>query len=189
MRIAGVAGEVMSRLGVVPQQLPGGDIYPSLERGTIDAAEWVGPYDDEKLGFYQIAPYYYYPAFWEGGASVHFFINKQQYESLPEAYKVALNTAAEAATQNMIALYDVKNTAAIRSLVSKGVKLQPLPRDVLDAAYKVAFELYAEYNEKNPAWAKIYPSWKKFRDEGFEWFRVAEYTYDSYVYAQQAAGK
>ena len=174
MRIAGVAGEVMSRLGVVPQQLPGGDIYPSL---------------DEKLGFYQIAPYYYYPAFWEGGASVHFFINKQQYESLPEAYKVALNTAAEAATQNMIALYDVKNTAAIRSLVSKGVKLQPLPRDVLDAAYKVAFELYAEYNEKNPAWAKIYPSWKKFRDEGFEWFRVAEYTYDSYVYAQQAAGK
>lgn len=73
--------------------------------------------------------------------------------------------------------------------MSKGVKLQPLPRDVLDAAYKVAFELYAEYNEKNPAWAKIYPSWKKFRDEGFEWFRVAEYTYDSYVYAQQAAGK
>ncbi len=189
MRIAGVAGEVMSRLGVVPQQLPGGDIYPSLERGTIDAAEWVGPYDDEKLGFYQIAPYYYYPAFWEGGASVHFFINKQQYESLPEAYKVALNTAAEAATQNMIALYDVKNTASIRSLVSKGVKLQPLPRDVLDAAYKVTFDLYAEYNEKNPAWAKIYPSWKKFRDEGFEWFRVAEYTYDSYVYAAQAAGK
>ncbi len=98
---------------------------------------------------------------------------------MPEPYKVALNTAAEAATQNMISLYDVKNTAAIRSLVSKGVKLQPLPRDVLDAAY----------NEKNPAWAKIYPSWKKFRDEGFEWFRVAEYTYDSYVYAQQAAGR
>ncbi len=89
----------------------------------------------------------------------------------------------------MISLYDVKNTTAIRSLVSKGVKLQPLPRDVLDAAYKVTFDLYAEYNEKNPSWAKIYPSWKKFRDEGFEWFRVAEYTYDSYVFAQQAAGK
>ena len=189
MRIAGVAGQVMSRLGVVPQQLPGGDIYPALERGTIDAAEWVGPYDDEKLGFYQIAPYYYYPAFWEGGAAVHFFINKAQYEGLPEAYKVALNAAAQATTQNMIALYDVKNTAAIRSLVSKGVKLAPLPRDVMDAAYKVSFELYDEYSAKHPAWAKIYPSWKKFRGEAFEWFRVAEYTYDSYVYAMQAAGK
>ncbi len=89
----------------------------------------------------------------------------------------------------MIALYDVKNTAAIRSLVSKGVKLQPMPPDVLDTAYKVSFDLYAEYNAKNPAWAKIYPACLKFRDEGFEWSRVAEYTYDSYVYAAQAAGK
>ena len=188
MRIAGIAGQVMSRLGVVPQQLPGGDIYPALERGTIDAAEWIGPYDDERLGFYQIAPNYYYPAYWEGGLTVHFFINKTQYETLPEAYKVALDTACKAANLNMQAMYDVKNTSAIRSLVGKGVKLRPMPRDIMDAAHKAAFELYAEYGEEHPAWAKIYPEWKKFRDESFQWFRVAEYSYDSYNYAAQAAG-
>ena len=189
MRIAGLAGEVMSRLGVVPQQLPGGDIYPALERGTIDATEWVGPYDDERLGFHQVAPYYYYPAYWEGGLTIHFFVNKAQYEALPQAYKIALDTACKAANVNMMALYDVKNTTAIRSLVGKGVKLRPLPRDVMDAAYKTTFALYDELNGKHPAWAKIYPQWKKFRDESFEWFRVAEYTYDSYNYAAQAAGR
>jgi len=189
MRIAGVAGEVMSRLGVVPQQLPGGDIYPALERGTIDAAEWVGPYDDERLGFYQIAPYYYYPAFWEGGLTIHFYINKAQYDGLPETYKVALDTACKAANINMQSLYDVKNKDAIRSLVGKGVQLRPLPRDVMDAAYKATFELYEEYSANNPNWAAIYPGWKTFRDQSFEWFRVAEYTYDSYMYAAQAAGQ
>lgn len=189
MRIAGVAGEVMSRLGVVPQQLPGGDIYPALERGTIDAAEWVGPYDDERLGFYQIAPYYYYPAFWEGGLTIHFYINKDQYASLPEEYKAVLETACKAANINMQALYDVKNKDAIRSLVGKGAQLRPMPQDVMQAAYKATFELYAEYSEKHPEWAAIYPGWKKFRDEGFEWFRVAEYGYDNYVYAAQAAGQ
>ncbi|WP_211785104.1 TRAP transporter substrate-binding protein [Falsirhodobacter algicola] len=189
MRIAGVAGEVMSRLGVVPQQLPGGDIYPALERGTIDAAEWVGPYDDERLGFYQIAPYYYYPAFWEGGLTIHFFINQQQYAALPDEYKAALDTACKAANLNMQALYDVKNKNAIRSLVGKGAQLRPLPADVMQAAYKATFELYEEYSERYPEWAKIYPDWKKFRDEGLEWFRVAEYTYDSYVFGAQAAGQ
>ena len=121
MRIAGVAGEVMSRLGVVPQQLPGGDIYPALERGTIDAAEWIGPYDDEKLGFYQIAPNYYYPAYWEGGLTIHFFINKAQYEGLPDAYKAALDTACKAAKVNLQALYDVMHPAALVSLAGKGV--------------------------------------------------------------------
>ncbi|UXN75325.1 TRAP transporter substrate-binding protein [Devosia sp. A8/3-2] len=187
MRIVGVAGEVMSRPGVVPQQLPGGDIYPALERGTIDAAEWVGPYDDERPGFYQIAPYYYYPAYWEGGLTIHFYINKAQYEALPETYKVALDTACKAANINMQALYDVKNTAAIRSLVGKGVQLRPLPHDVLDAAYKATFELYEEYSANNPQWAAIYLSWKKFHDESFEWFHVAEYTYDSYMYSARAA--
>ena len=186
MRIAGVAGEVMARLGAVPQQLAGGDIYPALERGTIDAAEWVGPYDDEKLGFNQIAPYYYYPAFWEGGLTIHFFINTQQYNSLPAEYKAALDAACKAANINMQALYDVKNATAIRSLVGKSVQLRPLPRDIMDAAYKATFQLYDEYSEKYPAWKKIYPQWKQFRESTYDWFRVAEYNYDSYMYAAQA---
>lgn len=189
MRIAGLAGRVVERIGVVPQQIAGGDIYPALERGTIDATEWVGPYDDEKLGFYQVAKFYYYPAFWEGGPTVHFLFNKEKYEALPDSYKKALAVATEIANFNMLALYDVKNIAAIRSLVGKGVQLRPLPRDVLDAAYVESFKLYDELSASNANWKAIYEPWKKFRGEAYQWFRVAEYTYDSYVYAQQAAGK
>jgi TRAP-type mannitol/chloroaromatic compound transport system substrate-binding protein len=189
MRIAGLAGRVVERIGVVPQQIAGGDIYPALERGTIDATEWVGPYDDEKLGFYQVAKFYYYPAFWEGGPTVHFLFNKDKYEALPDSYKKALAAATEIANFNMLALYDVKNIAAIRSLVGKGVQLKPLPRDVLDAAYVESFKLYDEISASNANWKAIYEPWKKFRGEAYQWFRVAEYTYDSYVYAQQAAGK
>ncbi len=189
MRIAGLAGRVLEPLGVVPQQLAGGDIYPALERGTIDATEWIGPYDDEKLGFYQVAPYYYYPAFWEGGLTVHFMFNKQQYDALPEEYKAALQAAAAAANTNMLAQYDVKNMSAIRSLVGKGVQLRPLPRDILNASYDSAMALYARLTEENPKWKAIYEPWSQFRSQTYEWFRVAEYSYDTYVYGQQAAGK
>jgi len=189
MRIAGLAGNVVQRLGVVPQQLGGGDIYPALERGTIDATEWVGPYDDEKLGFYQVAKYYYYPAFWEGGPTVHFMFNQDKFNGLSDTYKAALRTACAVANENMGALYDVKNSQAIRSLVSKGVQLRPLPRDIMDAAYDESFKYYDELSASNANWKKIYEPWKQFRSEIFEWFRVAEFSYDSYVYGQQAAGK
>ncbi|BDA85275.1 ABC transporter substrate-binding protein [Aureimonas sp. SA4125] len=189
MRIAGLAGRVMQPLGVVPQQLAGGDIYPALERGTIDATEWVGPYDDEKLGFYQVAKFYYYPAFWEAGPSVHFMFGKEKYEGLPEAYKAVLDSAAKVANINMLAQYDVNNMKAIRSLVGKGVQLRPLPRDVLDAAYDQAQKLYDGLSAENAEWKKMYEPWKIFRSQSYEWFRVAEYTNDSYAYAQQAAGK
>jgi len=189
MRIAGLAGNIVQRLGVVPQQLGGGDIYPALERGSIDATEWVGPYDDEKLGFYQVAKYYYYPAFWEGGPSVHFLFNKAKYEALPPQYQAALQAACRTADADMGARYDVKNMQAIRSLVGKGVQLRPLPRDIMDAAYVEAFKYYDELSASNPKWKKIYEPWKAFRGDIFEWFRVAEFTYDSYVYSQQAAGK
>jgi TRAP-type mannitol/chloroaromatic compound transport system substrate-binding protein len=189
MRIAGLAGKVVERIGVVPQQIAGSDIYPALEKGTIDATEWVGPYDDEKLGFFQIAKFYYYPAFWEGGPSVHFFFNKGKYEALPAAYKAALRTAAAMVNADMLAKYDVKNVAAIRSLVGKRVQLRPLPRDVLDASYKAAFDVYGELAASTPTWKKVYEPWLKFRGEIYQWFRVAEYSLDSYVYGQQAGGK
>jgi TRAP-type mannitol/chloroaromatic compound transport system substrate-binding protein len=189
MRIAGLAGKVVEKIGIVPQQIAGSDIYPALEKGTIDATEWVGPYDDEKLGFYQVAKFYYYPAFWEGGPTVHFFFNKAAHEALPDAYRKALAIAAAVVNQDMLAKYDVKNTAAIRSLVAKGVQLRPLPRDILDAAYKAAFELYGELSASNETWKKVYEPWLKFRGEAYQWFRVAEYSFDSYVYGQQAAGR
>ncbi|KQT60291.1 MULTISPECIES: TRAP transporter substrate-binding protein [unclassified Aureimonas] len=189
MRIAGLAGRVMQPLGVVPQQLAGGDIYPALERGTIDATEWVGPYDDEKLGFYQVAKFYYYPAFWEAGPTVHFLFGKEKYDALPEAYKAVLDSATKVANLNMLALYDVRNMQAIRSLVGKGVQLRPLPRDVLDASYDSAMKLYGELSASNANWKAMYEPWSVFRSQTYEWFRVAEYSNDSYNYAQQAAGK
>ncbi|BBE73876.1 TRAP transporter substrate-binding protein [Oharaeibacter diazotrophicus] len=189
MRIAGLAGQVMAKLGAVPQQIPGGDIYPALEKGTIDAAEWVGPYDDEKLGFYQVAKFYYYPGFWEAGPTLHFMFNKAKYEALPESYKAALKAACAYANEITMAKYDVKNTQAIRSLVGKGVQLRPYPREILDAAYAAAFEIYDGLSASNENWKKIYTPWKDFRTQTYEWFRVAEYTNDSYGYAMQAAGK
>jgi len=187
MRIAGLNGQVLAKLGASPQAIPGAEIYPALERGAIDAVEWVGPYDDDRLGFHQITKNYYYPAFWEGGPTWHFFFNQAAFDGLPEHYKAALDTAAKAASINMVALYDVKNTAAIRDLVANhGVILRPLPQDVLDAAYTASNELYDELTMTNANWAKIYPQWKTFRDQIYEWFRVAEDTFDNYVYTKQA---
>ncbi|KHJ55066.1 ABC transporter substrate-binding protein [Aureimonas altamirensis] len=188
MRIAGIAGQVLSPLGVIGQQLAGGDVYPALERGTLDATEFVGPYDDEKLGFYQVAPYYYYPAFWEAGPTVHYVFNKAKYEELPQSYRTALDTAAKACNISMLADYDTKNMTAIRSLVGKGVQLRALPRDVLDAAYDSAQTLYRQLDETNPKWKALYDPWNQFRSQSYEWFRVAEYTNDTYNYSRQAAG-
>ncbi|TIX74925.1 MAG: ABC transporter substrate-binding protein, partial [Mesorhizobium sp.] len=138
------AGKVVERLGVVPQQIAGGDIYPALEKGTIDAAEWVGPYDDEKLGFYKVAPNYYYPGWWEGGPTVHLMFNKAKYEELSPAYKALVHTAAQAADANMLQKYDFLNPAAVRRLVSEGAKLRPFSPEILAACFEKANEVYAE---------------------------------------------
>src|ERR1700737_150528 len=126
-RIGGLGGAVLGKLGVVTQQLPGGDIYRALEKGTIDAAEWVGPYDDEKLGFYKIAQYYYYPGWWEGGTANHFMINLQQWNSLPKNYQAVVTSAAAQANSWMAARYDMQNPAALKRLVAGRTQLRPFP--------------------------------------------------------------
>jgi TRAP-type mannitol/chloroaromatic compound transport system substrate-binding protein len=188
-RIAGLAGQVLAKLGVVPQQIAGGDLYPALEKGTIDAAEWAGPYDDEKLGFVKVAPYYYYPGWWEGGPQLSFYVNIKQWEALPKEYRAAVETACAAANVLAVARYDAGNPPALRRLVGEGAILKPFPRDVLLASYKAAFEVYAEMAAKNPRFRKVYEAWSKFRDEENLWFRVAENTFDNFVYAQEAAKK
>ena len=113
MRIGGFAGKVVEKLGVMPQQIAGGDIYPALEKGTIDAAEWVGPYDDEKLGFYKVAPYYYYPGWWEGGPTVHALFNKDEVRtSCRRHYKRSLRTAASGRRRHAAGKYDIAEPAA-----------------------------------------------------------------------------
>src|SRR6266478_5148806 len=141
MRIGGFAGAVMAKLGVIPQQIAGSDIYPALEKGTIDATEWVGPYDDEKLGFYKVAPNYYYPGWWEGGAMLHFMIGLDHWQQLPKAYQAIVTAAAAYTNVKMQAKYDTLNPSAMRSLVSKGAQLRPFSQDILDASFKAANEV------------------------------------------------
>jgi len=189
MRIGGFAGKVMEKLGLVPQQVAGGDIYPSLEKGTIDAAEWVGPYDDEKLGFYKVAPYYYYPGWWEGGPTVHFMFNKAAYEGLPKAYQALLRTACQAEDADMLQKYDQKNPTALKSLVANGAQLRPFSQEILEACFNAAQEVYAEMTASNPAFKKIYDSMTAFRADHYIWTQVAEYNYDTFMMIEQRNGK
>ncbi|WIT11227.1 TRAP transporter substrate-binding protein [Paucibacter sediminis] len=185
MRIGGFAGRVLERIGGVPQNIPGGEIYQSLEKGTIDAAEWVGPYDDQKLGFNKVAPYYAYPAWWEGGPQLDFFINTKAYEGLSAEYKAIVEAATAMAHTDMQAKYDAKNPDALRQLVAGGTKLFRMPKDVMEAAFKESQALYSELSAKNPNWKKVYEDWSKFRREQNLWFRFAEAGFDDFMQAQK----
>ncbi|MFN4277741.1 MAG: TRAP transporter substrate-binding protein [Ferrovibrio sp.] len=182
-RIGGFAGQVLTKLGVVPQQIAGGDIYPSLEKGTIDAAEWVGPYDDEKLGFNKVAKYYYYPGWWEGGPQLSVMVNLEQWNKLPKEYQAVLEAACAEANVWMVAKYDALNPAALRKLIAGGTQLRAFPRPVMEASFNAAVELYAETSAKNPKFKKVFDSWVKFRDDEVMWWRVAENTFDNFMIA------
>ena len=186
MRIGGLAGQVIAKLGAVPQQIAGGEIYQALERGTIDAAEWVGPYDDEKLGFQKVAKFYYYPGWWEGGPQLSVVINAKKFAELPKSYQAAIEAAAAESNVFMMARYDAKNPDALRRLVAGGAQLRVFPRAVMEACEKAAFELYEDLGKKSKHWARIYPGWKRFRDDQYLWFRVAEFAYDSFAYRPPA---
>jgi TRAP-type mannitol/chloroaromatic compound transport system substrate-binding protein len=188
-RIAGIAGMVCAKLGVVAQQIAGGEIYPALEKGTIDAAEWVGPYDDQKLGFNKVAPFYYYPGWWEGGPQTSAYINLAKWNELPKYYQSVLQAAAARAQTLMLSKYDAENPKALRELMAAGTKLMPFPQSVLEACFNASNELYAELSAKNPKFKKVYESWKPFRNEEILWFRVAEFTFDSFMARQSAANK
>ncbi len=177
-RIGGMGGSVLAKLGVVPTQIAPGDVYPALERGSIDAAEFVGPYDDEKLGFAKVAPYYYYPGFWEGGPTVHAFINLEKWNALPKSYQAALTAACTYANTQMAARYDVVNPPALKRLVAAGTQLRPFPQDVMEASLKAANELYAEISAKNPDFKKAIETMAAFRSDQYLWWQIAELTFD-----------
>jgi TRAP-type mannitol/chloroaromatic compound transport system substrate-binding protein len=188
-RVGGFGGAVFSKLGVVPQNIPGGDIYPALEKGTIDAAEWVGPYDDQKLGFDKVAKFYYYPGWWEGGATLHIFVNQDKWNGLPKAYQAIVKTAAAQVNVDMQAQYDALNPKALRELVGRGVQLRAFSHEILEACFDAAQLTCNEMSEKSADFKKVYDSVKAFRNEEYLWFQVADGTYDNFMYAQQRAGK
>jgi len=181
MRIGGFAGTIVSKLGLVPQQLAAGDIYPALEKGTLDACEWVGPYDDEKLGFYKVAKYYYYPGWWEGCGQAHNIINLAKWNELPKSYQSAILTASGDAWEWVIGKYDYVNPAALKRLLSQGVQLRGFPQDVMEACYKVAIDIYADLSQTNPHFKKLYDSLVAFRGDSLLWLQVAELSFDSFM--------
>ncbi|MGM4911913.1 TRAP transporter substrate-binding protein [Rhizobium sp. 768_B6_N1_8] len=189
MRIAGLAGRVMEKVGVIPQQIAGGDIYPALEKGTIDAAEFVGPYDDLKLGFHKVAKYYYYPGWWEGGPTVHAFFNLDKWSSLPKHYQAALNDACAFANTNMLAKYDTKNPSALKQLVAEGATLRPFSQEIMEACFQAAMGIYGEISGTNQYFKKIYDDQTAFKRDAYLWMQLSEYTFDTFMMIQQRAGK
>ncbi|ABD08088.1 Twin-arginine translocation pathway signal [Rhodopseudomonas palustris HaA2] len=188
MRIGGIAGQVLQKVGVVPQQIAGGDIYPALEKGTIDAAEWVGPYDDEKLGFQKVAKYYYYPGFWEGGPTVHAFTNLEKFNALPKNYQAILANAAVHTNTWMNARYDMLNPTALKRLVASGTQLRPFSNEILDACLKSTNELWGEISAKNADFKKAIDAMQAYRSDQYLWWQVAEYTYDSFMIRSRTRG-
>jgi TRAP-type mannitol/chloroaromatic compound transport system substrate-binding protein len=180
-RVGGFAGKVTGRLGAVSQNIPGGEIYQALEKGTIDAAEWVGPYDDQKLGFFKVAPFYHYPGWWEGGPQLDLYVNQKAFDGLSGEYKAIIESAAAYAHTEMQAKYDARNGAALKQLLANKTQLVAMPKSIMDAAFKESMALYSELSASNPAWKKVYTDYANFRREANQWFRFTEARFDSYM--------
>jgi TRAP-type mannitol/chloroaromatic compound transport system substrate-binding protein len=185
MRIGGFGGAILQKVGGVPQQIAGGDIYPALEKGTIDAAEWVGPYDDEKLGFFKVAKFFYYPGWWEGQAMIHAFINLDKWNALPKSYQAVLRAACHRADQHMMAKYDMGNASALKRLVGAGAVLRPFSEPILDATFKACTEVCNEMAAKNADFKTVYDAMKAVRADNYLWFQLSENTFDQYMMIQQ----
>ncbi|NEQ17251.1 TRAP transporter substrate-binding protein [Moorena sp. SIO3A2] len=184
MRIPGLGGKVMERLGVNVQVLPGGDIFLALDRGAIDAAEWVGPYDDEKLGLYKAAKFYYYPGWWEPGPTLEVQVNKKAWDKLPKDYQEIFKDAARYANINMGAKYDALNGAALERLIKAGAKLTPYSQDILQAAEKASFDLFEEDASKDPKFKKVYEQWKGFRKQIYKWHGTNELSFANFAFSR-----
>ena len=181
MRIGGMAGRVLEQLGVEPRQVVGSAIYAALENSSLDAATWVGPYDDAVLNLGKVAPFYYYPGWWNGGCVLHFFINLERWRALAPDYQTLLRAASERANAWMLAKYDVENPAALKRLVAAGVELRPFPMSVLEPCLKASLDLFNQLSEENRAFKKIWNSMLAFRNDQYLWYQLAEYSYDSFV--------
>jgi len=180
-RVGGFAGTILAKLGVVPQQLAGGDIYPALEKGTLDACEWVGPYDDEKLGFHKVAKYYYYPGWWEGCGQAHNIMNLAKWNELPKSYQSAVMTVSGEAWEWVLGKYDHGNPLALKRLIANGALLRPFPQDVMEACYKAANDIYAGLSQSNLHFKKLHDSLATFRGDSYAWMQVAELGFDSFM--------
>lgn len=182
MRIPGLGGEVLQRMGVNVQNLSSGEIFQALQLGAIDAAEWVGPYDDEKLGLFKAAPIYYYPGWWEPGTQFSFYFNLSAWNDLPRSYQHALRTAAAEAHLEVMSRYDAGNPGALRSLLDQGVQLERFSKEIMTTARQTAFDLYEELAAADATYNKIYTAWKQFQGDSNRWFATSELGYTDFVF-------
>lgn len=181
-RIPGLGGRVMERMGVVTQTLPGGEIFLALDRGAIDAAEWIGPYDDEKLGLQDAADFYYYPGWWEPGPTLDCYVNIEEWEQLSAEYQEIFRSACYHANISMIAKYDARNQAALQRLIEAGTQLRRYSDEILNGAQTAAFELYDELAaEDTQFFAPIYENWKAFREQIYTWHNINELSFSTFV--------
>lgn len=188
-RIAGMTGQIMNKVGAATQQIAAADIYPALERGTIDGMEYIGPFDDEKLGIVRVAPYYYYPGWHEGGSMIVTYINQEKWDALPKQFQVALETAAMACNLTMQARFDYENPKALLRLVQAGAKLRPFPPEVLKTLYDATGVVLGEIAASNPLFKKLLDSQNSFKDVSYTYHQIAEYAFDNMVLRLRKAGK
>jgi len=183
MRVAGFGGKVLSKLGVIPQQIAGGDIYPALEKGTIDAAEWVGPYDDEKLGFHKVAKYMHIPGVLELCANNSMYINKAAWAALPPSYQSMLRAACTYALMDMLASYDARNAKALTRVIAAGAQLTVLTPEILRVLRGALETVLDEEAAKSEQFKKVLDNWRAFRSEQHRWFSIADARTEMSVYA------
>ena len=174
MRIPGLGGKVMASLGVNVQVLPGGEIYLALERGAIDAAEFTGPYDDEKLGLPKAAKYYYYPGWWEPGPSLTALVNRTAWDKLPKEYQAMFSTACYQANLGMLSKYEQRNSEALLRLRRQGIKLEAYSNDILEAAKEATSVLFADLAADDASFRDLLERWRLFQKETLNWNRINE---------------
>ncbi len=178
MRIPGLGGEVLRRAGGTPVNLPGGELFTSLQSGAIDAVEWVGPYNDLAFGLHRAARYYYYPGWHEPGTTLECFINREAFEALPPDLQSIVKNACKVANLDMLSEYTARNNEALRSLVDEHhVELRRFPDDVLDTIRKMSDEVVAEIADKDALSRKVYESFLAFREQAMAWHEISERAY------------
>ncbi len=181
MRIPGLGGEVMQRLGVNTQTLPGSEIFQALSTGAIDATEWVGPYDDQKLGLNDAAEFYYTPGWWEPGPALDVVVSLDAWNKLSPEFQEIFKTASYQANINMLSKYDARNGTALKEMIDGGTKLRSYSNEIMAAAQQASVELYEEQASQNPSFAEIYGPWREFRDQVRQWTETNQLPFDTFI--------
>lgn len=181
MRMPGLGGKVLSKAGGTALQMAGGEIYTNLERGVIDATEWVGPYHDYKMGFHKIAKYYYYPGWHEAGTTLETIFNKSEFDALPPDLQEILRTAVMRQNIWTLSEFEARNAEYLAKLIQEEkVDIRPFPRDVIDTFRRLTHEVIDEVIQEDPASQKVYASLLAFKERSVGWANVSERVfYDS----------